>query len=110
MQLKYMSSFVAKTRLISFQTSRIANHFHNLSDREKHLSLFQRPSTMNVEEIEDAELQLELLDLKSNEVMKDIYQEQSILQFYSRLEEDAYPVLLKNACFLDYTIWKHIPL
>ena len=99
MQLKYMSSFVAKTRLISFQTSRIANHFHNLSDREKHLSLFQRPFTMNVEEIEDAELQLELLDLKSNKVMEDIYQEQSILQFYSRLKVEDYPVLLKNAHF-----------
>ena len=117
-----MSSFVAKTKIdfvpdftkyakiCEDLCENFAKRFHGLGNREKHLSLFQRPFTVNVEEIKDAELQLELLDLKSNEVMKDIYQEQSILQFYSRLEEDAYPVLLKNACFLDYTIWKHIPL
>ena len=45
------------------------------------------------------ELQLELLDLKSNGAMKDKYKEQSILQFYSRLEKEANPVLLKNARF-----------
>ena len=61
--------------------------------------MFQRPFTVKVEEIEDAELQLELLDLRSNEGMKDIYQEQSLLQFYSQLEEETYPVLLKNARF-----------
>ena len=112
MQFKYMSSFVAKTKIdfvpdftkyakiYEDLCENFAKRFHDLGNREKHLSLFQRPFTVNVEEIKDAELQLELLDLKSNEVMKDIYQEQSILQFYSRLEEEAYPVLLKNARFL----------
>ena len=111
MQFKCMSSFVAKTKLDfvpdfakyakicedlneSFQ-----KRFHDLNGREKHLSLFQRPFTVKVEEIEDAELQLELLDLRSNEGMKDIYQEQSLLQFYSQLEEKTYPVLLKSARF-----------
>ena len=61
------------------------------------MSLFQRPFTVNVQEIQDAKLQLELLDLKSNEVLKDVYQEQPILYFYSRLEEETYPILLKNA-------------
>jgi len=106
-----MSSFVAKTKIdivpdftkyakiCEDLCESFAKRFHDRSNREKHLSFFQRPITVNVEEIKDAVLQLELLDLKSNEVMKDIYQELSILQFYSRLEEEAYPVLLKNARF-----------
>ena len=111
MQFKYMSSYVAKTRIdfvpdftkyakiCEDLSESFAKRFHDLSNREKHLSLSQRPFAVNVEEIKNAELQLELLDLKSNEVMKDIYQEQSIIQFYSRLEEETYPVLLKNARF-----------
>ena len=73
----------------------LKKRFHDLSGREKHLSLFERPFTVKVEEIENAELQLELLDLKSNEGLRDVYQEQSLLQFYSQLQE----VLLKNARF-----------
>ena len=109
MQFKSMSSFVAKTKL-DFVSDfvKYANicedlnesfkkRFHDLSDREKHLSLFERPFTVKVEEIENAELQLELFDLRSNEGLRDVYQEQSLLQFYSRLQEKTYPVLLKNA-------------
>ena len=111
MQFKCMSSFVAKTKLdfvpdfakyakiFEDLNDSFQKRFHDLNGREKHLSLFQRPFTVKVEEIEDAELQLELLDLRSNEGMKDIYQEQSLLQFYSQLEEETYPVLLKNARF-----------
>ena len=50
-------------------------------------------------EIDNAELQLELLDLRSNEDLRDVYQEQSLHQFYLQLQEDTYPVLLKNARF-----------
>ena len=42
---------------------------------------------------------LELLDLRSNEGLRDVYKEQSLLQFYSQLQEETYPVLLKNARF-----------
>ena len=106
-----MSSFVAKTKLdfvpdfVKYANicedlnESFKKCFHDLSDREKHLSLFERPFTVKVEEIENAELQLELLDLRSNEGLRDVYQEQSLLQFYSQLQEETYPVLLKNARF-----------
>ena len=55
-----------------------AKRFQNLKNREKHLSLFQRPFTANVQEIQDAKLQLERLDLKLNEVLKDVYQKPPI--------------------------------
>ena len=52
-----------------------------------------------MQEIQNSKLQLELLDLKSYEVLKNVYQEQPILRFYSRLEEETYLILLKNARF-----------
>ena len=106
-----MFSFVAKTKLDFVpECVKYANicedlkesfkkRFHDLSGREKHLSLFDRSFTVKVEEIENAELQLELLDLRSNEGLREVYQEQSLLQFYSQLQEETYPVLLKNARF-----------
>ena len=54
---------------------------------------------VKTEEIDNAELQLELLDLRSNEGLRDVYQEQSLLQFCPQLQKDTYPVLLKNARF-----------
>ena len=60
------------------------------------MKLFQRPFSVDVEYIDDADTQLELLDLRSNQVLHDVFQQNSLLEFYSRLEE-KYPVLLKNA-------------
>ena len=94
-----MSSFVAKTKfdfvpdfvkyanICEDLNKSFKKRFHDLSGREKHLSLFERPFIVKVEEIENAELQLELLDLRSNEGLRDVYQEQSLLQFYSQLQE-----------------------
>ena len=103
-----MSSFVATTKLdFAPDIVKYANicedlnesfkkRFHDLRGREKQLTVFERPFTVKVEEIDNAELQLELLDLRSNEGLRDVYQEQSLLQFYSQLQEDTYPVLLKT--------------
>ena len=111
MQIKSMSSFVAKTKLdfvpdfmkyaniCKDLNKSFKKRFYDLSGWEKHLSLFEQPFTVKVEEIENAELQLELLDQRSNKGLRDVYQEQSLLQFYSQLQEETYPVLLKNACF-----------
>ena len=97
MQFKSMSSFVAKTKLdfvpnfVKYANicenlnESFKKRFHDLSGREKRLSLFEQPFTVKVEDIENAELQLELLDLRSNENLRDVYQEQSLLQFYSQL-------------------------
>ena len=50
---------------------------------------------MDIEKVNDAGAQLELPDLQSNEAMHDTFQENSLLNFYSRQEK--YPVLLNNA-------------
>ena len=61
------------------------------------MKLFQRPFSVDVEYIDDADTKLELLDLRSNQVLHDVFQQNSLLEFYSRLEEEKYPVLLRNA-------------
>ncbi|XP_077972792.1 EPM2A-interacting protein 1-like [Styela clava] len=71
--------------------------FQDLNDQKPQMDLFQRPFSVDVEYIEDADAQLELLDLRSNQVLQDVFQENSLLEFYSRLEEENYPVLLRNA-------------
>nr|XP_039247864.1 uncharacterized protein LOC120325769 [Styela clava] len=53
--------------------------------------------SVDVEYIEDADAQLKLLDLRSNQVLQDVFQQNSILEFYSRLEKENYPVLLRNS-------------
>ena len=65
----------------------------------KNIFIFERQFTEKVEEIENANFQLELLDLRSNEGLRDIYHELLLLQFYSQQQKKAYPVLLKNGCF-----------
>ena len=60
MQFKYMASFVTKTKLDFTKYTKICKdlnesfkkRFHDLNGRKKHLSLFQRPFTVKIEEIE----------------------------------------------------------
>lgn len=63
------------------------------------MSLLQIPWSVNVENAYDADArQLELIDLmQSNESSYDVFQEDSLFKFYSRLEQKKYPVLLNNA-------------
>ena len=61
------------------------------------MNLFQRPFSVDVEYIDDADTQLELLDLRSNQVLHDVFQQNLLLEFYSRLEEEKYSVLLRDA-------------
>ena len=73
--------------------------FRDLSGREKHLSLFERPFTVKVEEIENAELQLELLDLRSNEGLRRRIPGTIAASVLFSVAGETYPVLLKNARF-----------
>ena len=52
---------------------------------------------MHVVNANDADSQLELLDLLSNEALPDTFHKNSLLDFYSRLEQEKYPVLSNNA-------------
>ena len=61
------------------------------------MNLFQRPFSVDVENVNDADAQLQHSDLQSNEAMHDTFQENSLLDFYSRLEQEKYPVLLNIA-------------
>ena len=111
MQSTCMPSFVTKKEVVFFPdfekyakiredlTESFAKHFQNLNICEKQLLLLQRPFSVKVEEITDAELQLKLMDWKSNDVMKDKYRERWILNLKSWLKEETYPVLVKNSRF-----------
>nr|XP_039273860.1 general transcription factor II-I repeat domain-containing protein 2-like [Styela clava] len=74
-----------------------SKRFQDFNDRKAQTNLFQRPLSVDVEFIEDADAQLELLDSKSNQVLQDVFQQNAILEFYSRHEEANYPVLLRNS-------------
>ena len=75
MQFENMSLFMARTKtdlVVDFAKyaticknlcGSFAKRFQDLKNREKHLPLFQRPFTVNAQQIQDAKLQLELLDL-----------------------------------------------
>ena len=71
--------------------------FQDLSGQKTQMTLFQRPFSVDVEYADDADTQLELLDLRPNQVLHDVFQQNSLLEFYSRLEEEKYPVLFRNA-------------
>ena len=108
-QFKSMSLFLEKTRadlVPDFEkyaikcgdlSENFSKRFQDLSGRKTQRTLFQRPFSVDVEYIDDADTQLELLDLRSNQVLHDVFQQNSLLEFYSRLEEEKYSVLLRNA-------------
>ena len=74
-----------------------SKRFQNLNGRKTQINLFQRRFSVDVEYIDDADTQLELLDLRSNQILHDVFQQNSLLEFYSPLDEEKYPVLLRNA-------------
>ena len=120
MQL-YMTSFVTKTKLdfvpdfakctkiCEDLNKSFKKRFYDLNGREKHRSLFQRPFTVKVEEIQDAELQVEVLDPRSNEGMKDVYRRTATSILFS-LGGKNISSSLKKCSLLDSSIWKHIPV
>ena len=76
-----------------------SKRFQDLNGRKTQMNLFQRPFSVDVEYIDDADTQLELLDLRLNQVLHDVFQQNSLFlfkEFHSRLE-DKYPVFLRNA-------------
>ena len=74
-----------------------SNVFKIFNGWKTQMKLFQRPFNLDVEYIDDADTQLELLDLRSNQVLHDVFQQNSLLELYSRFEEEKNPVLLRNA-------------
>ena len=74
-----------------------SKHFQDLNDRETQINLFQRPFSVDVENVNEADAQLEHSNLHSNKPLLDTFQENSLLDFYSRLEQEKYSVLSNNA-------------
>ena len=74
-----------------------SKRFQDLNGRKTQMNLFQRPFSVDVEHIDDADTQLELMDLTLNQVLHDAFKQNSLLGFYSRLEEEKHPVLLRKA-------------
>jgi len=65
-----------------------SKRFQDLNGRQTQMSL--RPSSVDVENVNHDYIQLELLDLESNEALHDAFQEKLLL-------EEKYPVLWNNA-------------
>ena len=55
----------------------LLKRFQNLYGQKTQMKLFQRPFSVNVKYIDDADTQLELLDLRSNQVLHDVFQQNS---------------------------------
>ena len=74
-----------------------SKRFQDLNGRKTQINLFQQPFSANVEYIDDADTQVELLDLRSNQLLLDDSQQNLLSEFYSRLKQEKYLVLLRNA-------------
>ena len=69
--------------------------FQDLNGREVELSLFQQPFRV----ITHAETQLEVLDLQANTDLKGAFIDHGLIEFYRRLDDKSYPMILQNARF-----------
>ena len=49
-----------------------SKRFQDLNGRKTHMNLFQRPFSVDVKYIDDADTQLKLLDLSSNQILHDV--------------------------------------
>ena len=58
-----------------------SKRFQDLNGRKTQINLFQRPFSLDGEYIGDADTQLELLDLRSNQVLHDVFQQSHYLSF-----------------------------
>lgn len=66
------------------------DRFYDFHNNAKEFRLFQNPFEMNVDEV-DQLIQLELIDLQSNDTFKDKHKEGNLIEFYSCLPEITYP-------------------
>ena len=85
-QFKNMSSFILKTQadlVLNFKKyakkfEDFVNTFQNaFKNRKTQINSFQRLFSVDVDNVNDAHAQLELLDLRSNEALHDTFQENS---------------------------------
>ncbi|XP_029654144.1 general transcription factor II-I repeat domain-containing protein 2-like [Octopus sinensis] len=68
--------------------------FSELDKIESDIILFENPFSCNVENVQH-ELQLEVIDLQSNEQLKDCHRRTKLAEFYEYLKDDEFP-RLKN--------------
>ena len=65
----------------------LSKHFQDLNGQKTPMNLFQRPFSVDFEYTDDADTQLELLDLKSIQVLHDVFQQNSLHEFYFALKK-----------------------
>ena len=73
-KLDFVPAFAKYANICEDLNESFKKRLYNLNSREKHLLLFEQQFTAEVEEIKNAEFQHELLDLRSNKGLRDMYQ------------------------------------
>ncbi|KAJ8874660.1 hypothetical protein PR048_025526 [Dryococelus australis] len=66
------------------------DRFSDLDAHFKAIRIFQNPLSCEIKNVQPS-LQLELIDLQDNDIMKDKFKEGSLVQFYNFLPEENYP-------------------
>ena len=70
--------------------------FSDLDRIESDILLFQNPFGCNLDDV-PVELQLELIDLQANDLLKEKHREEKLVEFYRCLSDVEFPKLKKFA-------------
>jgi hypothetical protein len=72
------------------------NTFADFTKINADICLFSPPFTFDVKKVPEP-LQLELIDMQCDDVMKGVFDPSNLLAFYKSLPEEKYPLLKKQA-------------
>ncbi|KAK3889500.1 hypothetical protein Pcinc_006472 [Petrolisthes cinctipes] len=73
--------------------------FQDLHGRQQSLSLFENPFLVNAEDFNDADLQMEILDIQANSALQGFFTNHTLVAFYERVDREKLPLIHHNACF-----------
>ena len=118
-QFKSMSLFLEKTKadlvpdfekyavMCKDLREKFSKRFQDRNGRKTQMNLFQRPLSMDIEYLDDADTQLELVGLRSNQVLHDTFQKNSLLVSLSPRRKDV-SSFVEKCKSLDLSICKHV--
>jgi len=84
------------TDVLSELNLQLQQRFSDLDANAKEISVFQNPFSCAIEDL-PPELQMEVIDLQNDEMLKMIFKEENLIQFYKHLSEDKYGKLKSYA-------------
>lgn len=79
---------------IEILENEFSTRFYDFHSRSKEVELFQNPFAVKLEDVPNY-LEMELIDLQSNDILKSTFDPSQLKTFYSNLPDSAFPLLKK---------------